>query len=122
MTIIIIALIVICFLFALTAIAVCRKLTPVVKDKRNVHHVFISASDADDYYNTYKRFIVMDKSIDVEQGDIIKFVPVDDNRYMSKHVIVKRHFQVVDIVDGSEYNRDDLVFLSIAPCYYSFKD
>lgn len=122
MTIITIALIIICFLFAITSFAVCRKLTPVVKDKRNVHTCFISYSDADDYYNTYKRFIAMNKIDEVEQGDIIKFIPVNDDNAFVKHDIAKRQFQVVDVCDGSEFNCDDLVFVSIAPCYYSFKD
>lgn len=122
MTILFIALLIICTMFALVAIAVTRKLTPVVNDKRIVHYIEINADECDDVYNCYKRFEIQKKSKKIEQGDIIKYFPLDKNRVMVSHEIEKRQFQVTDIYDGAKIGCPEYVILSIAPCYYSFKD
>lgn len=128
MTIIIIALIIICFLFAITSFAVCRKLTPVVKDKRTLHKLKLDYKYCDDVYNCYKRFELRKNDCNYEQGDIIRFIPVDKNMIV-EHKIEKCSFQIVDIFRPEDYQdefgtviRDGYVILSIAPCYYSFKD
>lgn len=122
MTIITIALIIICFLFAITSFAVCRKLTPVVNDKRTVHYIDCDETTADDLYNCYRRFQTFKKSTNVEQGDIIRYVPLDSDRVMITHSIEKRHFQVVDVFDGEKIGAIGYVICSIMPCYYSCKD
>lgn len=122
MTILFIALLIICTMFALVAIAVTRKLTPVVNDKRTVHYIDCDETTADDLYNCYRRFEVQKKSKHIEQGDIIRYVPLDSDRVMITHPIEKRHFQVVDVFDGEKIGASGYVICSIAPCYYSIKD
>ncbi len=116
MNILTILLFVMCFLFAMIAFALCRKLTPVVNDKRGVHYVEIDENLADDLYNCYRRFEIQKKSENIEQGDIIKY------RVSAKHAIEKRQFQVVDVYDGTKIGCPEYDILSIAPCYYPYKD
>ena len=122
MNIILIMLIVLCFLFALTSFAVCRKLTPVVNDKRNVFYIDVDENLADDLYNCYRRFEIQKKSKHIEQGDIIKYIPLNEEMVMVKHAIEKRQFQVVDVYDGTKIGCPEYDILSIAPCYYPYKD
>lgn len=128
MTILFIALLIICTMFALVAIAVTRKLTPAVNDKRTVHYLKLDYKYCDDVYNCYKRFELRKNDRNYEQGDIIRFIPVDKNM-MVEHKIQKCFYQIVDIFRPEDYQdefgtviRDGYVILSIAPCYYSFKD
>ena len=128
MIILIIALFILCAMFLFLAVAVTRKLTPVIKDKRTVHYLKLDYKYCDDVYNCYKRFELRKNDRNYEQGDIIKFIPVDKN-VMIEHKIEKCAYQIVDIFRPEDYEdelgtviRDGYVILSIAPCYYSFKD
>lgn len=128
MTVLVIALFVLCFMFLFLALAVTRKLTPVVKDKRTLHKLKLDYKYCDDVYNCYKRFELRKNDCNYEQGDIIRFIPVDKNMIV-QHKIEKCSYQIVDIFYPEDFEdelgtviRDDYVILSIAPCYYSFKD